>query len=133
MLHAVGVSEMKETIWALCRPFVTSRSSQRSSLSVKWREAKDKVSLSDSARKADRYMATDFIRSAILKRVVFKLQDLTFSCELLQENQKSKRSWKHSNTAVQERSKLVDAYAVLFGNRALHPVTQRMCHSMPQS
>jgi len=39
MLHAVGVSEMKETNWTLCWPFVTSRLSQRSNLSVKWREA----------------------------------------------------------------------------------------------
>jgi len=65
MLHTVGVSEMKETNWTLCCPFVTSRLSQRSRLSVKWREATDKVSLFDAARKADRYMATDFIRSAI--------------------------------------------------------------------
>ena len=65
MLHPVGVSEMKETNWTLCCPFVTSRLSQRSSLSGKWREATDKVNLSDSGRKADRYMATDFIRSAI--------------------------------------------------------------------
>jgi len=31
MLHAVGVSEMKETNWTICCPFVTSRLSQRSS------------------------------------------------------------------------------------------------------
>jgi hypothetical protein len=58
-------------------------------------------------------MASEFIQGSIRRMLVFMLQDLTFSCQLLHKESKGPPQ-KNSNKAIQEGPKLVDAYVASF-------------------
>jgi hypothetical protein len=62
-------------------------------------------------------LALKLIPGAVCRALGFKLQDLTFSCNLT-KNSKSPR--KNSNRAAQECPKLADTYAAP-GNSIFHP------------